>query len=354
MSDCASSGIARPAALPSFTSVGSDWGLFDWLGAIGVRLNVGRMNYRVGAGLYAVGRPDAAAPVFVTANYKLTFDHVRRSLRDLNAWLLVLDTLGVNVWCAAGKGSFSTTELCGRVQATGLHHIVSHRRLILPQLGAVGVAAHEVAKATGFTVVYGPVRAGDIHAWLRAGRRKSPAMRTVRFGLLDRLVLAPVEAVNARAYALAFLAVAFGLALIRAGGFSSSLLRLFEGYGAELVGALVISSLLVPVMLPWLPTRSFSVKGAIVGLAWTAAMAWASLSKQGGGFWAAFQGGYSVAGAALLTGAAGAYAGLNFTGATVFTSQSGTLVETKASLPLIGLSSAGGLILQIIGAIRGR
>jgi acetyl-CoA decarbonylase/synthase complex subunit gamma len=332
--------------------VGSDWTLRDWFGAVSVRLNVGRMNYRVPPGLYPVGQPDATAPVFVTANYKLTFDHVRRALRGLNAWLLVLDTLGVNVWCAAGKGTFSTAELCRRIEATGLDRVVSHRRLVLPQLGAVGVAAHEVAKATGFTVVYGPVRADDIPAWLRAGRRKDPAMRTVRFGLLDRLLLVPVEIVNARVYALGLLAVALVLALIRGRGLSAGFPSLFAGHAVQLLGAVVAGGLLVPVLLPWLPTRSFAFKGAVIGLAWTA-LAWAAAPHSGGGFWVAFSGGYPLAGAALLTAAIAAFVGLNFTGATVFTSQSGTMLETKIALPVIGVTAAAGLILQMVGAIQG-
>jgi hypothetical protein len=164
----------------AFTAVETDWALTDWLGALSVRLDIGRMNYRVSPGLYSVGHPDATAPVFVTANYKLSFDHLRRALRGLGAWLLVLDTDGVNVWCAAGKGTFSTEELCRRIESTGLGSVVSHRRLILPQLGASGVAAHTVAKATGFTVVFGPVRAEDIPARYRS--RESAGVCSAKSG----------------------------------------------------------------------------------------------------------------------------------------------------------------------------
>ncbi len=75
----------------------------DWLGTLKARLGVGRMNYKIDPGLYAVASPTAKSPVFVTANYKLSFDHLRRHLGGLDAWLLVLDTKGINVWCAAGK-----------------------------------------------------------------------------------------------------------------------------------------------------------------------------------------------------------------------------------------------------------
>ena len=76
-----------------------------------VRWGIGRMNYRVDPGLYSLGNPDALSPVLVSANYKMSFDRLRESLPGRNAWILVLDTDGVNVWCAAGKGTFGTEEL---------------------------------------------------------------------------------------------------------------------------------------------------------------------------------------------------------------------------------------------------
>ena len=108
------------------------------------------MRYRVDPGLYAVGAPDAASPVFVSANYGLSFNVLRRALAGITGWILVLDTKGINVWCAAGKGTFGTAELIHRIQATRLDTVVTHRNLIVPQLGAPGVSAHEVGKATGF------------------------------------------------------------------------------------------------------------------------------------------------------------------------------------------------------------
>jgi len=351
MSGCACTAAGGGHPDRGFVPVRPDWALADWWGALAVRFNVGRMDYRVEPGLYAVGHPDSAAPVFVTANYKLSFDHVRRALRGLEAWLLVLDTHGVNVWCAAGKGTFSTEELNRQIEATRLANVVSHRRLILPQLGAVGVAAHAVSQATGFTVVYGPVRAEDIPAWLNAGRRKDRAMRTVRFSLLDRLILVPVEIVNGRTHLLILAAVALVLALIRVRGINAMLVGSFAGYAVQFLGATFTACLFVPLLLPWLPTRSFSIKGATVGLAWTALMAGFAASRSGSEFWAVFQGGWSLAGSAVLAGALAAFVGLNFTGATVFTSQSGTMLETKRALPAIAVAAVGGLLLQIFGAL---
>jgi CO dehydrogenase/acetyl-CoA synthase gamma subunit (corrinoid Fe-S protein) len=121
-----------------------------------------RGHHRVTPGLYALGKPAANAPVFVTANYTLSFDALRSALTEMNAYILVLDTQGINVWCAAGKGTFGTAELIKRIEACRLNEVVTTRILILPQLGAPGVAAHEVKRHTGFRVEYGPIRAEDL------------------------------------------------------------------------------------------------------------------------------------------------------------------------------------------------
>ena len=88
--------------------VSADWSRADTWGMIKSRLGAFRMSYSVPAGLYAVGEPTKDSDVFVTANYKLTFDILRRELKGLNAWILVLDTKSINVWCAAGKVTFGT------------------------------------------------------------------------------------------------------------------------------------------------------------------------------------------------------------------------------------------------------
>ena len=94
----------------------------DRLGALKVRLCIGRMDYGVGPGLYAVGNPSADSPVLVSANYKLSFDRLRRELGGLDLWIMVLDTRKINVWCAAGKGTFGTEEIVGRLEANRDRH----------------------------------------------------------------------------------------------------------------------------------------------------------------------------------------------------------------------------------------
>ncbi|MCL2009630.1 MAG: mercury methylation corrinoid protein HgcA, partial [Synergistaceae bacterium] len=198
--------------------------LKDVIGAWKVRWGIGRMNYMIEPGLYAVGEPDGDSSVLVSANYKLTFDTLRKNLSGLNCWLLILDTKGINVWCAAGKGTFGTEELINRIDVTGLSEIMAHRKLILPQLGAPGVSAHEVEKFTGFSVIYGPVRAKDIKKFIASGYKATKEMRTVKFTIWDRLVLAPMEFVpiakiSLRVFGVLFLINLFAARLFGMGDF---------------------------------------------------------------------------------------------------------------------------------------
>ncbi len=181
----------------------------DRVGGWKARWGIGRMKYSVEPGLYALGNPGRDAPVLVTANYKMSFDRLRQSLPERSAWILVLDTKGINVWCAAGKGTFSTEELLRRIALSALGDVVTHRNLILPQLGAPGVAAHLVKKHSGFKVTYGPIRAKDLPAFLESGMKATPEMRVKTFPFWERLALIPIELVSALKAALILILVLF-------------------------------------------------------------------------------------------------------------------------------------------------
>ncbi len=302
-----------------------EWTWRDRLGAIGVRLNVQRKRYRAEPGLYACGVPGSESPVFVSANYKLSFDHVRRALGGSDAWILVLDTDGINVWCAAGKGTFGTDELVHRIQSCRLEDRVTHRRLILPQLGAPGVAAHEVKRQSGFSVVYGPADAADIPAFMGAGCQATAAMRRVRFGWKDRLTVAPLELVIHFKRILLVGLVLAGLAGVSGRGFSWAMAWWRGGTALFLWMATVgVAGLLGPLLLPWLPPRAFSIKGAVLGLALGACGLWAAAPD-----WPFLR---SAAWLLLVTAGA-SHLLLNFTGSTTFTSPSGVRREVRTALP---------------------
>jgi hypothetical protein len=313
---------------PGYFRVTSAWTREDRRGAARCRLGRFRMRWRVEPGLYALARPDADSPVLVTANYRLTFDILRRDLRGTPCWILVLDTAGINAWCAAGAGTFSTEELVLRLGKTRLGEVVSHRTVIVPQLGASGVSAALVEKHAGFTVRFGPVRSADLPAYLAGGGKATPAMRVVRFDTRDRLVLAPMEIGQSlmRYPAFAFAALIYaglgagGVALGRAFAAGWPLLAL--GLGSILAG-----SFLHPLLLPVTPLRSFSLRGWLIGATVNGALLHAAGLAAGMDV-------FRLAACWLFFPAAGAYMALQFTGATPFTSPSGVRRELRWFVPV--------------------
>ncbi len=298
-----------------------------WLKA---RLGIGRMNLRAKPGLYFLGQPDRDSPVFVTANYQFSFNSLRSRLGGLNCYVLVLDTRGINVWCAAGEGTFGTDELVHRIESTNLKTVVNHRVLILPQLGAPGVAAPEVRKTTGFKVEWGPVRASDIPEYMRT-RKATPAMRRVRFDLKDRVELIPVEVTNI------FAPLAIALIILFLVGMSYTALMITTIVAAGIV--------LFPILLPFLPTHDFTSKGLILGVvASTPFMVREYFANAGEPFWLAVM--FTII-PALLMSPWIAFISLNFTGATTFTSRTGVRREIFRYVPLIAATFIIGLSLEI-------
>ncbi|MBM4370330.1 MAG: acetyl-CoA synthase subunit gamma [Deltaproteobacteria bacterium] len=328
--------------------VGAELTWADRLGAWARRWGIGRADYTVPPGLYAIGTPTAESVVLVSANYKMSFDWLRRELKGMDAWILVMDTKGINVWCAAGKGTFGTDELVRRVQATGLDRVVSHRRLVVPQLGAPGVSAHGVQKGCGFRVVYGPVRAADLPRFLASGMKADREMRRVRFGLMDRAAVAPVEMVQGGGHALLAAAVFVLLGGLAADGFRlDRVLSVGLPEAALVMGAFLGGSLVTPLLLPCLPGRAFALKGAWIGLLGTAGL-WHLLLgwPAGGAVWTLV--------AWLLMGTAlASFVAMNFTGASTYTSLSGVRKEMRRAVPAQAVGMVAGLALWGVSRFTG-
>ncbi|NTV13690.1 MAG: hypothetical protein HGA96_07155 [Desulfobulbaceae bacterium] len=316
----------------------------DRLGTLRARLGLRRNAYRVAPGLYCVGAADAQAPVLVTANYKLTLDCLRENLAGIAAWILVLDTRGINVWCAAAHQTFGTAELVWRLQQCGLAQVVEHRRLIVPQLGAAGVSARRVFKESGFTVVWGPLRALDLPRFLLNGGQVEPAMRELSFSLPERLLLIPVElALALKPTCFALLAI-FGLSGIGPGIFSSALAwsRGLLAASAFLTG-LLAGTVVVPLLLPWLPGRAFYRKGLLAALPLLALLARFVVGVSG----------LEIMALSCLGLAVSSYGAMNFTGATPYASPSGVEKEMRQGIPLqIGLLLVA-LLLWLWAPFRG-
>ncbi len=307
----------------------------DRLGAVMVRLGFHRQTYRVTPGLYAAGSPDQSSPVLASANYKLSFDALRKELGGINAWILVVNTFGINVWCAAGKGSFSAEEVANRIEEVSLGKVVVHRNIILPQLSAPGVAAHKVREFTGFTVKYGPVRAHDIRAYLNAGMRADGEMRRVYFPFVERLKLTPLEfRLVMQKFALPILVV-LGILVMTTKGVAGW--QMIGRFVVPVLGAFVLGTVFVPVLLPWIPFRSFVLKGTLVGIIWAVLV---SLLYDGGRLWAL--------GNVFLLPAVTALCSLSFTGATTYTSPSGVNKEIQLYARPAGIAVLCGLMLTVV------
>lgn len=294
-----------------------------------------RQDRRVVPGLYRLGNPGVDSPVFASANYTLSFDALRSALAGIDAWILVLDTKGINVWCAAGKGTFGTDELVRRIESTGLASIVSHRKIIVPQLGAPGVSWPEVVRRTKFLVEYGPVRARDLPEYLKT-HKATPAMRRVEFPLWDRLVLTPVE----------FTHVALPMFVVAAA------LWFLAGPVAALaaVAAVIAGTVLVPALLPFLPAKDFSVKGLFLGAVVALPFAFVFGTTPALPVWAAALG---AATPLLLMPAVVGYLALNFTGCTTYTSRTGVKKEIfRYVLLMAAMAILGSLAGFALGASR--
>jgi hypothetical protein len=208
--------------------------------------------------------------------------------------------------------------------------------LILPQLGAPGVAAHEVKKRTGFWVEYGPVRAVDLPGYLKT-HKVTPEMRRVEFPLRDRLVLIPVDIVQTFLPTLLAAVVLYFL-----GGWVSSLAT---------VASVLAGIVLFPMLLPWLPTHNFSTKGFILGGLAALPFALSVFFRHPDWAW------YRQAGQALefllAMPAVTAFLALNFTGSTTFTSRSGVKREMFAYIPAMAWTFGIGILLAVVfGFIR--
>jgi acetyl-CoA decarbonylase/synthase complex subunit gamma len=301
------------------------------------------MHYTIEPGLYALGQPDQKSPILVTANYKMSFDKLRKELPGRNFWILVLDTKGINVWCSAGKGTFGTMELVGRIESSGLPQIVSHRELILPQLAGPGIAAHEVKRLSGFKVIYGPIRSKDLPTFLDSGRNATPEMRIKSFSTLERMALIPLELVSAMKVGLVIMGILFFLAFIWKSG-EGTIAALNHGLFSALAFfiAIVMGAILSPLLLPWLPGRAFSLKGLVLGLIAVFLLVAFRFSE-----FDTFGGGVEMLAWILLIPAVSAYLAMNFTGASTYTSLSGVKKEMRWALPAQIGAGVIGIILWI-------
>jgi acetyl-CoA decarbonylase/synthase complex subunit gamma len=201
------------------------------------------------------------------------------------------------------------------------------------------VSAHQVKRLTGFRVIYGPIKARDLPAFLDAGMEASPRMRRREFPLAERVVLIPVELVSAlKTAALVIPAVIVLSGLGGPAGFWSNAWVYGSFAALALLAAVFSGTVLTPVLLPWLPGRAFSVKGLAPAL-----LMFVLVVRSSEPSGAAWPDGLSSLSWLLLMGTVSSFLAMNFTGASTYTSLSGVQREMRWAVPIQICAAALGL-----------
>ncbi|MEN3189847.1 MAG: HgcAB-like fusion protein [Atribacterota bacterium] len=140
--------------------------------------------------LIKIGNPNQNSPVFLTCNFHLTVERVKKALIGINCYLLIANSKGINVWCAATGGHFTNHSVISALKTSGIEKLVSHRKVILPQLAASGIEAKTIKNKTGWEIIWGPIYAKDIPLFINNNFQKISSMREVEFPLSQRIEMA--------------------------------------------------------------------------------------------------------------------------------------------------------------------
>jgi hypothetical protein len=137
-----------------------------------------------------------------------------------------------------------------------------------------------------------------------------------------------VELKQALPVALGMLVVSTLVALPFGPGYASRALAIF----LPLIGAILVGTLAFPALLPWVPFRAFSLKGALLGAAWGIA---ASLAVR-----ASLLGAVALV---MIVTPVVSFIAMNFTGSSTYTSLTGAEMEVKRGLVPMAVSLVLGL-----------
>jgi len=141
-------------------------------------------------GLIKIGSPDRNSPVLLTCNFHLTVERVKRQLKGIDCYLLVANSRGINVWCAATGGLLTNHDVISVLKTRGIEELTDHKKVIMPQLAATGIETKVILAKTGWRIIWGPVYAKDIPDFINNNFNSTPEMRYVKFPLMQRIEMA--------------------------------------------------------------------------------------------------------------------------------------------------------------------
>ncbi len=218
-------------------------------------------------GLYEAGNPGPTSPVIVTANYDYTYIKVMSDLdrQGIDAWVLCVDSRGINVWCAARGGDFGNSQLEEAVQATNIADLSRSTVLLLPQLSAGGIESPKLSKNTTafpFSVRFGPVWSKDIKHFIEDKPAKKPdCMKLAKFSAFHRSRAALTH------FTFSIRKIFWIPLLVLLGAFAFTRIWAFAMFSAGMFLSILLINLLFVIAFPVVNfTRRFILKGIILGL----------------------------------------------------------------------------------------
>lgn len=215
--------------------------------------------HRAGTGMFPVGNPQEDSPVLLTGNYTETVRRLKKVLKGEDAWILVANSKGINVWCAAGGGHFTHHDVISAIITSGAEEKTTSHTLILPQLGATGIERKKITEATGWKAIWGPARLEDLPAFIKQGHMATPKQRFMRFPLWERMEMATLWGIPMVIIGFVIFSLAGGLFT----GLSVSIEAAFFSYGIFAA----LPRLNIKGRKKWLTFAAFAVTGVIIGWA---------------------------------------------------------------------------------------
>ncbi len=239
----------------------------DYAKALVQWIHAFKRTYAIEPGLYHLSDDvDVHTPVLVTGNYHLSVFLLLRHLQGRNVRLLVVDTDGINVWCAAGKLQFSNDAILQQLERYDRAELTDRKwlRLVLPKFGLAGIDIRGLRKEK-IRPIIGPLYAREVPAWLAAPKLVDQNESRVHFGLQMRLFSWLPGFVQFTGYSLG-VALAFFLLVELPFGVHTPV---------GIVAVAAVMSTLYPVLFPWLWGQRFAVKGITLSAWLLLAVSWA-------------------------------------------------------------------------------
>lgn len=123
---------------------------------------------QVEPGVYPIGEPTPASPVFVTTNFSLTYFIVSGEIENsgISAWLVVPECEGMSVLTAWAAGKFSAASISSFIKESGFEGQVKTRTIVIPGYVS-GISGELEDSLPGWRVMVGPEEASDLEGFIK-------------------------------------------------------------------------------------------------------------------------------------------------------------------------------------------